>query len=357
MKGNMSNIEKANYCIENAKNIQDYCDAYKFSILALKQGVTEAHYLLGQLYLYGTGCSKNLHKAKKHFSSFILKCNEDDDSKIDSLTDAYFKLAETEKKLRHYQNAHLCYQKLIKLNPQYRNFADDLKKEISDSRKESVTSCAFIGVSVIAICACVFIFGNMFNRIKYDFGDKYVVEPKVIREERTPTAMQPPEKMDIQKDITYNIVSEKEFNSLNLKKIEIVDATSTSEYISKKGNYYGSKNLIDEKINSVWQEGENDAGAGQQICFILKDCAIISGMKLINGKQSSINDYFANNRLASFSMFGDENVLVEVQDLFGPQYIIFNNPINVDKVELVIKSVFSGTQYNDTCITDISFYE
>ena len=40
-----------------------------------------------------------------------------------------------------------------------------------------------------------------------------------------------------------------------------------------------------------------------------------------------------------------------------PQYIVFENPLLIDNLTFTIQSIFSGTKWNDTCITKIIFYE
>lgn len=357
MKEKMSYIDLANGYIENAKGVEDYCSAFKYARIAAKRGSIEAHYILGQLYLYGTGCNKNFHRAKKHFSTFILKCNENDNIEQSVIEDAYYKLAETEKKLKHYSNAYLCYQKLVRINPQYKEISQNFALDLKESRRDNICNYLVAAGSLIAVCICFFATCSMIKTYVTDYSDKYVIEPKVIREEKVPAVASLPEKVEIKDAVSYRIVSEEDFNKLNLKKIEIADIVASSEYISKTGNNYGAGNLVDGNVDTVWQEGEEDAGIEQSIIATFVEPSIISGIRIVNGKQKSSDDYFANNRMASFSIFGEEDVVVELQDLCAPQYVVFNNPVFDSQVQLVIKSVFSGTVYNDTCITDIDFFE
>ena len=64
----------------------------------------ESYYILGQLYLYGTGCIKNVHKAIKYLDIFVHTMSSKDLLNDSVLTDAYLKLATAEKKLGHYAN-------------------------------------------------------------------------------------------------------------------------------------------------------------------------------------------------------------------------------------------------------------
>ena len=80
-------------------------------------------------------------------------------------------------------------------------------------------------------------------------------------------------------------------------------------------------------------------------------------MSIINGNQTSNDAYYEDNRIASFEIFDDPELVVELDDTLEEQYIIFENPIRVDEIILKIQSIYSGTEFNDTCITQITFYE
>ena len=99
-------------------------------------------------------------------------------------------------------------------------------------------------------------------------------------------------------------------------------------------------NLIDHDSDTTWQEGEEDAGINQQLTFIFKEPVIVSAIRLENGKRTNKEAYYSNNRVASFSVFNDEELLVELPDDEKIQYIVFENPIMESQVTLILKSVF-----------------
>ena len=69
-------LQLASWHIANAKNIKDYCEAHKYASKAAKCGYVEAYYILGQLNLYGVGCSKNVHRAVRYLSYFTKQIEE-----------------------------------------------------------------------------------------------------------------------------------------------------------------------------------------------------------------------------------------------------------------------------------------
>ena len=79
-------------------------------------------------------------------------------------------------------------------------------------------------------------------------------------------------------------------------------------------------------------------------------------MCIYNGKQTTREAFYENNRVASFSIFEDD-LSVDLPDTMEAQYIVFENPLLEDQVTLTLQSIFGGSKWNDTCITEIKFYE
>lgn len=353
-------IQLASWYIAHAKNIKDYCEAFKYASKAAKRGYVEAYYILGQLYLYGTGCNKNIHKAVKYLSSFVNQITKKELLNDDVLLDAYIKLAEAEKSLGHYEKAYLYYQKLQEYDSHYDAYAKEMHQEIEKQKNGYIFNFAFIVCGILATCGVVYFLIHFFVVETQAYANQY---PKknaytiVETEEIIDTQEVPMDKITIQKPITYTLVSEEEFRALAFSEIEVIEATSTSEYLSKRGNDYSAANLIDHDSNTTWQEGEEDVGIEQKLTFIFKEPAIVSAIRLANGKRTDTEAFYNNNRVASFSVYSEDTLLVELPDSQEIQYIVFENPIMESQVTLVLKSVFGGVKWNDTCISEITFYE
>ena len=76
-----------------------------------------------------------------------------------------------------------------------------------------------------------------------------------------------------------------------------------------------------------------------------------------NGKRTSKKEFYENNRIASFQISDENMLLIEIPDSEEVQYIIFENPNMKNQITLILDSVFVGTKWNDTCVTEIAFYE
>lgn len=354
-------IQLASWHIANAKNIKDYCEAFQYASKAAKNDYVEAYYILGQLYYYGVGCEKNLHRAIKCFQYFVDNVSTKNLLNDSVLYDAYLKLAEAEKKNGHYERALNNYHILRGLDEKYADVLRECEEEIKELRGERTKNFIVAAGSFVAVCGAIFVLAMFFGE-----GLLRNEEPTLARAEQqdveiteTPLALEDKveEPIQIQESITCFIVSEEIFQTYELQELEPQEVISSSEYISKVGKDYGAHNVIDHDSSTSWQEGAQDAGVGQTITFRLKEPAIVNGMRIENGKQTSEEDYYNNNRIALLRIFEEEKITIALEDVMGAQYIIFENPILTDEIELKIQSVHSGYKYNDTCVSEITLYE
>ena len=352
-------IQLASWHISNAKNIKDYCLAYHYALKASKHGYIESYYILGQLYLYGTGCIKNVHKAIKYLSFFVHNVSSKSLLNESVLTDSYLKLAEAEKSLGHYEKSYRYYQKLKKMDSSYEADANDALMQLQDNQKEHASYLIYVAVALLAICTVgYFVFTYLFAQYK-DYADKYKIGQKVtIVEGEKPKPQQEPivEPVKVEEPVSYTLVTQSLFDTLGFQEIPVLNISATSEYISKKGNYYGAANLLDSNLETSWQEGEEDSGIGQSIHFTFHEPTFINAMCIYNGKQTSLESFNENNRVAAFSLFED-NLTIELPDEMEPQYIVFENPLSEADVIFTLKDIYEGSKWNDTCITEIKFYQ
>lgn len=363
-----ADIQLASWHITNAKNIKDYCAAYKHANKAAKQGYVEAYYILGQLYLYGVGCTKNVHKAIRYLRYFVGQITKKELLNDDVLFDAYMKLAEAERSLGHYSKAFLYYQELQKYDSHYDFYAKEMIQEIKKKRREMLFQVIFSACSFSFLCGMIYFLVRFFSVESSQlamilYPEKHAVT--VVAEEMNLKVEAPvvvpavakEEAIIVSEPVDYHIVSEAEFQELAFSEIAVIEVTATSEYISTKGNNFSPANLIDHDSATMWQEGEEDAGIRQKLTFVLAEPAIVSAIRLENGKRTSKKEFYENNRMASFYAFDHNSVLVELSDTEEVLYIVFENPVMQSQVELTLESVFSGTKWNDTCISEVAFYE
>lgn len=135
---------------------------------------------------------------------------------------------------------------------------------------------------------------------------------------------------------------------------------ASSSLVGTTGRTYGTEYLFDNDLTTSWQEGEADEGIGVTITSTFASETNIRGIAFWIGNETSAESYMANNR--------PENVTISVscegqsyskqytlQDVNGEQVILFETAVPMESVVIRIDSVYAGTVYNDTVISELAF--
>ena len=144
--------------------------------------------------------------------------------------------------------------------------------------------------------------------------------------------------------------------------IPISYAESDSFYHSEKSNVdYKIENVFDGDCSTCWQDGSEGAGLDETLCFSFA-ASQVSEIRIINGSHKQNDSYIRNNRLSNilieFSL--NDSIVYETEMTFDDDeltedVLILEQPIICDSVSIAIKSVYNGTEFDDTCISEISF--
>lgn len=351
-------LKLASWHIDHAKNIKDYCIAYKYACKAEQMGYVEANYLLGQLYFYGTGCQKDMYRARKCFLKFIENVNPKYLLNEAVLADAYLKLAEIEKEKMNFAKTAYYFHRLHEFNREYDSYIEECENEMKTKKSENIQAIIQVTMGFISFCACTLF---LFHYLKAESVLLYenipkkniitVVESVEIAEESVPLDMRI---IDV---LPYYEIEEDIFLQSNYSTVPITHIEASSTYISKKGKYYGTDNLIDYRSDTCWQEGVRDAGVGQSITFHIPENSAVQGFMIENGNSESIESYEKNNRVASLIINNDIKYHISLKDEMGKKYFIFDEPVIGNSFTIRIDSVYSGNTYNDTCISQLVLYE
>lgn len=139
----------------------------------------------------------------------------------------------------------------------------------------------------------------------------------------------------------------------------IVSISATS-WLSEPGLdlYHTPERTVDGDLSTAWVEGVDGHGIGELICFEFDQDYCVSGMKINAGYQKTAELYAMNNRPAMLTVIFSDGTeqIVQLQDINGIQDVPFYVPVETKSVSLVISSVYGGTTYEDTVISEILFY-
>lgn len=150
-------LQVAGWHIANAQNILDYCKAYKYAKKAAKSGCVESYYILGQLALYGTGCSKNIPRAIKHLRYFVENVEERDLPNEAVLVDAYAKLGEAEEKQGNRRRAFEYYMEAQARDKRFDTQLGLLKADMADRQRGYFFAAVVVATAFLCLSSLLFL--------------------------------------------------------------------------------------------------------------------------------------------------------------------------------------------------------
>lgn len=139
-----------------------------------------------------------------------------------------------------------------------------------------------------------------------------------------------------------------------------VISVTASSYLSEPNLnlYHTPERTVDGSLSTAWVEGIDGSGVGESISFTFDRTYLVSGMRINAGYQKSEELYWMNARPASLTVtFSDgTQQTVPLRDVNARQDITFGAPVETQSIRLTISSLYEGTTYADTVISEVSFY-
>lgn len=132
-----------------------------------------------------------------------------------------------------------------------------------------------------------------------------------------------------------------------------VEAYASSEQVDQYG-YYAASNANDADPSTAWAEGADGLGEGEWLSLFF-DERMVAGFAIQAGYQRSAETYNGNARPAQIciSVAGEDDCLLTLADSRGEQVVLFTRPALTDFLSIEIVSAYSGSNYADTCISDV----
>lgn len=121
-----------------------------------------------------------------------------------------------------------------------------------------------------------------------------------------------------------------------------------------EGDRYAPQKAVDN-TNQSWCEGADGDGVGNSISIETKVIGSIKRIYFKNG-YGEPKYYKANNRIRELKLKagGAEQILL-LKDTPDFQAVTLKNPVTAREVDLEIVSVYHGTSYKDTCLSEVAF--
>ncbi len=136
-------------------------------------------------------------------------------------------------------------------------------------------------------------------------------------------------------------------------------ATSTLAPTTYNGKSftYNAKNVIDNDNSTCWCEGASGYGEGETIMITADTPQNVGSISIMNGICGGKNVYYRNCRVKdcriSFSDGSSFDYTLKGEFNDQPQVIKLKNNVSTTFIKLTILSVYPGSTYEDTCISEI----
>lgn len=150
--------------------------------------------------------------------------------------------------------------------------------------------------------------------------------------------------------LIINTSCNKAFSSQEPK---VVSVTSSSTLSDKKDRYAASN--ISDRTGASWCEGKKDSGSGEWIKITYDKRVTVSELFVKNGYGEK-EFWQKNNRVKDLKISSDEKqeVVVTLPDSFDKRSVKLPKPVEGKEFVFTIQSVYPGSKYKDTCMTELS---
>ena len=141
-----------------------------------------------------------------------------------------------------------------------------------------------------------------------------------------------------------------------LKKSDFASVTASSIYNGDRATHIPT-NLIDGKRETNWTEGVNGNGIGEYVQFEFQQEQIITGFRICSGNHSSDSYYTKNARPREIKLTFEDGSSETFKVLDVKEELTFqlSEPVTTKTVRLTIQSVYEGSSWEDTVISEIVF--
>lgn len=138
------------------------------------------------------------------------------------------------------------------------------------------------------------------------------------------------------------------------------DRVSASSALAPQGSSsYEPDNVLDSNNSTAWVEGSADAGLDEWIELGSGTTQKVSSIQISNGYDKSNAVFYANNRVQRVRLDFSNGTYIysTLLDGYGAvSQIDLGQAIKTKSLRITILGVYQGTEYNDTCISEIRSY-
>lgn len=193
------------------------------------------------------------------------------------------------------------------------------------------------------------------NQLEQD--NKTTITPDVTA---TPVPTQPsaltPTPTEEASEVTATVEKSSSVNKSGYSIVSVLKAEASSS-IEQDGYDNTADVTLDNDATTSWQEGVDGDGDGEYLYYKLSKNYDVKYITFKMGNWRDQKNYTENNRPKQITIWcGDKYFEVTIPDGMTEYCVELSDDVNCSEIYVVIDSVYKGTAWDDTCISEVGIY-
>lgn len=157
--------------------------------------------------------------------------------------------------------------------------------------------------------------------------------------------------------VSASLCAAEEVDFSGYSAVGCAEVSATNFLKTAKGSVYPAENAFDGNTATCWQDGVDGNGEGTELYAKLSESCDLQYIVIYNGQVSDEERFRKNGRVCQLEIGnGQFTETLDLPDENIPLAIKLNGWENTSDVYFKINSVYPGSEYSDTCISEIIFY-
>ena len=162
---------------------------------------------------------------------------------------------------------------------------------------------------------------------------------------------------EVLEPVTAKLVELSQVDLSEYRQVRVASAEASSVIQQTNGAVNTPMMIFDENIETNWQEGVDGPGLGEWIDAKLSQESQVKYLTFKLGNWKTSRYYYGNNRPSKMTItVGEFSQQVEFRDQWEEFCLEFSRPCEAESLRMTIDEVYVGTDWDDTCITDMRIY-
>ena len=157
--------------------------------------------------------------------------------------------------------------------------------------------------------------------------------------------------------VTAKLVDISQVDFTEYKQVRVASAEASSVIQQDNGAVNTPMMMFDENIETNWQEGVDGPGLGEWVDAKFSQESGIKYLTFKLGNWKTSRYYYGNNKPSKMTItVGEFSQQIEFPDEWTEFCLEFSRPCQADGIYMTIDEVYPGTDWDDTCITDMRVF-